>query len=260
LADKLGMLNTLVSYELPRGIVFTTPFSVVDNRWDAWDIQHYERPVITAMCSALQGLAGVTLFDCGADIGIFSVLLCASSDNLRRIFAFEPNPGVFEFLTRNLAALPVEAHAYQEALGNEVTHGALVSPGYDKSPHARFVCPGNGDLKVTTIDNIACTDRNIALKIDVEGSELEVLQGARRTIAGADNVAIVFEAHPDVARRTGRSPLACIRFLSDIRPFQFVVAETGATVSLDRPLEATDWTSNLNIVATGRLSKETASG
>jgi len=77
---------------------------------------------------------------------------------------------------------------------------------------------------------------SVVIKIDVEGGEAAVLRGAAHTISAVPNVIVVIEAHPDVVRRTGIDPVECLRFLSSLRPFQFVVSETGSTLQTDRPI------------------------
>ena len=128
------------------------------------------------------------------------------------------------------------------------TVGVLMSPSYDPSAHAKFVSPGEGDIKVVTIDSLGRADKNVAFKIDVEGFELEVLEGARRTITEAHAVVIMLEAHPDVARRTGRNPVTYLRYLTEIRPFQFAFVESGEPISPDRPLPMERWTMHHDIL------------
>jgi FkbM family methyltransferase len=248
LAAKWGMLDVFVQYQLPRGIVFTVPIGHQDYRWDAWDVEMYEPNAIRRLCAIVEGRSGVTLFDCGADIGLFSANFCAASTSIGRILAFEPNGGAFDMLTRNLAALPVEAHALQKAVGNLDGIGALVSPSYDPSNQGRFVVAGEGAVQITRIDSLGRQERHIVLKIDVEGGELAVLEGACRTIREAETVAVLFEANPRVAKRTGQDPLSCARFLAGVRPFEFTIAESGKPLPLDRPLAETGWNANVNIV------------
>lgn len=246
LTERLGLLNSIARYELSRGIVFSVPLWIPDNRWDAADVREYSIAEVAALSEALHGLPEVTLFDCGADIGILSAKLCAAAPGITRLFAFEPNRAAFPVLLENLGNLPVETHAFCAALGNAEAQGSLVSPEYDASSHARFVVPGPGDIRIMTIDSLGCDDWNVALKIDVEGAELEVLEGARKTIAQAGHAVISFEAHPMVAERTGRNPRECLQFLSGIRDFRFMVTESGTAVSPDEALP--DWDRVFNIL------------
>ena len=76
----------------------------------------------------------------------------------------------------------------------------------------------------------------MAIKIDVEGGELEVLQGAAETISAARKCVVTLEANPRVASRTERDPVECLRFLQSLRQFNFVVAETAESPLTSSPL------------------------
>jgi hypothetical protein len=77
---------------------------------------------------------------------------------------------------------------------------------------------------------------NIAIKIGVEGGELEVLKGAVETISSAPHCVITVEANPRVAKRTNRDPIECPRVLETVRQFEFVVAETNKSPLMSCPL------------------------
>ena len=91
----------------------------------------------------------------------------------------------------------------------------------------------------------------VLLKIDVEGAEQEVIEGAASTIHAASRCVVVFEAHPVVALRTGRDPMTCVRLLQSIRPFEYLIAETGAALSpeTERLFQGSDGIEPWNIVA-----------
>jgi FkbM family methyltransferase len=228
--------------------MFTVPIGVGDYRWDNLDLQRYEQESIRRFCEALDEHSGVTLFDCGADIGTFSAKVCSESASIGRIFAFEPNEQVTDILLRNMRALPVETQVLRKAVGNLDGSGSLVRPEYDDSAHACFIAPGQGNVEIMRIDALGRSDKHVAFKIDVEGCELEVLQGATHTIRAADTATIVFEAHPRVAQRIGRDPVVCARFLSTIRPFRFTIAETGESLEIDRDLFDVESNSVVNIL------------
>jgi FkbM family methyltransferase len=200
------------------------------------DLLQYESALIDLFCSRISPMEDAVLFDCGADIGIFSSAICARSGAISNVLAFEPNGDAFPWLEKNMAALPVPAQAVGCAVANFVGTGKLESPGYDRYYTARFLVPGDGPISVTTIDNYRHFGRSIAIKIDVEGGEIDVLQGAIETIRSARACVIAIEAHPQVASRTGRDPVECLRFIESIRPFQFSVAETGENLSTNRPV------------------------
>ena len=102
------------------------------------------------------------------------------------------------------------------------------------SPHARFLEPAlDGDIAVRTIDSFHVdVPGGLIIKIDVEGGELNVIQGALETLRRASAFAVVFEAHPDVIRRTGIDPMECIRALCRIHDCRAYISELPS-ISLD---------------------------
>src|SRR6202140_2883935 len=234
--EQLGLLNVVAQYQLGRGVSFSVPLFRADTCWDQRDIENYERRLINSFCRLLEPLFDVVLFDCGADIGTFSALVCSQTSSVARVIAFEPNHDVAGFMKRNLSQLQVPSEAISKAVSSFEGPGRLEVPDYDNSDHARFLAPGDGPLEVVTIDSFGVRGGNVAIKIDVEGGELEVLKGAAETISSARKCVITLEAHPRVASRTNRDPVECLRFLQSLRLFSFVVAETSESPLTSSPL------------------------
>jgi FkbM family methyltransferase len=246
--EHLGMLNVVMQYQLGHGVSFGVPLFREDNCWDMRDIEYYEKQLIAFFCRLLEPLADVVLFDCGADIGIFSALVCSQSSHVARVIAFEPNPDVREFMQRNVSRLGVPADAIPKAVSCFEGTGRLEAPDYDNSDHGRFLVPGEGPLEVVTIDSLGVRGNNVAIKIDVEGGELEVLQGAAKTISSARKCVITMEAHPLVAMRTKRDPVECMRFLQSLRPFSFAIPETSEFPPMSAPVIKDGQKTNFNVV------------
>src|SRR6202045_3160625 len=194
--EKRGLLNVVAQYQLGRGVSFSVPLFRADTCWDLRDIEGYEKQLINSFCRLLEPLLDVVLFDCGADIGTFSALVCSHTSRVARVIAFEPNPDVAGFVKRNLSQLQVPSEAISKAVSSFEGAGRLEGPNYDNSDHARFLVPGDGPLEVVTIDSLGVRGGNLAIKIDVEGGELEVLKGAAETISSARKCVIAIEAHP----------------------------------------------------------------
>jgi FkbM family methyltransferase len=243
----LGLLDVVVEYPLGK---FAFGIPLRRNRMDVKDLLQYESALIDLFCARLSGITGGVLFDCGADIGVFSAAICSRSEAISSVIAFEPNPDAFPYLEKNMAALPLRTQAVGCAVANFVGSGKLESPPSDHYYTAHFLVPGDGPISVTTIDSFGNFGKNVAIKIDVEGGEIDVLRGAGETIRSASACVIAMEAHPLVVGRTGRDPVECLRFLESIRPFQFSVAETGVNLSADRPVLKSDETRVLNLVCT----------
>ncbi|MGC1484105.1 MAG: FkbM family methyltransferase [Candidatus Acidiferrum sp.] len=245
---QLGMLNVVAQYQLGRGVSFSVPLFRADSCWDQRDIEDYEKQLIHSFCRLLQPLFDVVLFDCGADIGTFSALVCSQTSRVTRVIAFEPNPDVARFMKHNLSQLQIPSRAITKAVGCFKGTGRLEVPDYDNSDHARFLVPGDGPLEVVTIDSFGVRGGDVAIKIDVEGGELEVLKGAADTICSARKCVITLEANPRVARRTKRDPVECLRFLQSLRPFDFVVAETEESPLTSTPIIKDGQKANRNVI------------
>ena len=246
---QMGLLNVVAQYQLGRGVRFNVPLFRDDTCWDQRDVEEYEEQLIHSFCRLLEPLFDVVLFDCGADIGTFSALVCSQTSRVTRVIAFEPNPDVAGFMKRNLSQLRISSNAITKAVGCFTGTGRLEVPDYDNSDHARFLVPGEGPLEVVTIDSLGVREGDVAIKIDVEGGELEVLKGAAETIASARKCVITVEANPRVAMRTKRDPVECLRFLQSLRPFGFVIAETEESPLMSSPIIKDGQKGTRNVIA-----------
>jgi len=245
---RLGLLDVVVQYRLGHRVNFNVPLFRADTCWDQRDIEDYERRLVHSLCRLLEPLSDVVLFDCGADIGTFSALVCSQTSSVARVIAFEPNPDVVGFLKHNLSCLQVSSLSITRALRCYEGSGRLEVPDYDSSDHARYLAPGDGPLEVVTIDSFGVRSGSVAIKLDVEGGELDVLRGAAQTISSARTCLVTVEANPRVARRTKRDPVECLRFLQSLRPFRFVIAETAETPSTSAPLIKDGQKANYNVI------------
>jgi FkbM family methyltransferase len=95
-----------------------------------------------------------------------------------RVYAFEPDPRTFAALTRNFIdeprVRPINAGLYSRT-GSLRFHD-------DGSRGAIFADDGEIDMAVTTIDDVVGEGRATFIKMNIEGAEIDALDGARRTI------------------------------------------------------------------------------
>lgn len=156
-----------------------------------------------------------SVVDVGAHIGFFTVYLGLKG---HEVYAFEPNPEVFEVLKMNVAANELQSRVtlYNGALydkeGVEL-HVCMRWTHFPKTPDGRvdmnekgnsgnftlvdgeIEAPEDGYLfQSKTVDSFGYTDVGL-LKVDTEGCDLKVLQGARETIRRCRPV-ICFECLP----------------------------------------------------------------
>lgn len=228
---SLGLLNYTVRYILDgiiQPIALYVPIYRPESTGSKREIERYEHKPIDMIIEARNHHnAPVHIIDCGADIGMVSTSLARNCKNIAKLDAFEPNSEAYFWLEKTISELPFSATAHTQAVGNWNGRASLIQPADSDSAHAAFIEKNtNGDIEVTRIDDILDQDgHGIILKIDVEGGELAVIEGAEKLLAAAPFFIILVEAHFDVAERTGQDPCVILRKIREISDAQFRVAE-----------------------------------
>lgn len=164
---------------------------------------------------------GQTVVDVGGHIGTFALMAGKRVGSSGRVLVFEPSPDTLDLLRRNLELNPmpwVKLHAL--ALGAKSGLATLytAAPG-EANPAADTLMPAEGrvpvQVPVRTLDEVLAEDgvsRVDHMKIDVEGAEMLVLDGAPKALASVSRV--VMEIHtPHVSRSeaVGRLETAGLR-------------------------------------------------
>jgi FkbM family methyltransferase len=161
-------------------------------------------------------------FDVGANIGDYTELL-ATHHPKAKIYCFEPNPNTFKKLAENCGDL---ATLINGGIGAEIGELKLYFESSDSTsvqassnPEILNVIAKQSDLtsidiKINTIDNY-CLQNGIDsidfLKIDIEGFELEALEGAKKLLSEKKIKLIQFEFNEvNIVKR---------RFLKDFYDF-----------------------------------------
>jgi FkbM family methyltransferase len=155
---------------------------------------------------------GDTVVDVGANLGTHTVFFARKVGPDGSVLAFEPQRIVFQTLCANLALNGLlNVHAFQAAVSRQA--GTIVVPrlAYGQSGNYGGLSlagggggagdgAGAGDgerVPVLTLDGLAI-GRCRLLKIDVEGMEIDVLEGGRALIASSRPV--VYLENNDAAR------------------------------------------------------------
>lgn len=139
------------------------------------------------------------IVDAGANIGLASVFLANQFPNAR-ILALEPEKSNFELMVKNVApyhnVTPVRAGLWSEKTELEVVDSGLGNWGFQVGSLLNGKAPsGTSDqiVHAFTVESIL-RDFGVAkidlLKIDIEGSELEIFQTADRWIDRVDSMVI----------------------------------------------------------------------
>lgn len=159
---------------------------------------------------------GDHVVDVGANVGVYTHALTLRGATVE---SFEPQPELLPVL-RAYAALHPNVHVHPVALGAIAGRARLAIPaesGAVRRAEGSVVCSSGAafaiargaesglesgiDVDVRTLDSYGFADVR-AIKIDVEGFELEVLRGAASTIARSRPVLLV-----EVERRHRMTPM-----------------------------------------------------
>jgi FkbM family methyltransferase len=134
--------------------------------------------------------------DVGAHVGLWSYWMARDFATLH---AFEPKPEHVQCWNANMEGV-MNAHLYEAALGNEERQVGLHT-GPDSSGDTTVVLDAFG-TPMRTLDSFNFQDVDF-LKIDCEGFEVFVLEGARETLARCKPTVIV-EQKPGHGQHFGR--------------------------------------------------------
>ncbi len=146
--------------------------------------------------------AGDSYIDVGAHIGDSS-LLAASKIKNGKVIACEPTPTIFNELVANIRLNNFESiiTPLQVAVSNEVGSAFFTLETASEVNHLRSSLGKGKSIKVETITvdkmikNAKLSSLTL-LKVDVEGFELEVLQGAKSSLNKDKIEMILFEVNP----------------------------------------------------------------
>ena len=218
----------------------------------------------------LQGEDCPVIYDVGANGGFFSTHLAQMlASRTPQIYAFEPVPDTFAKLTESIQRLglndsvhPIPAAVVDDPEPVQISYSVRNSLLAQVSP--RGLNPRVGDKLVQargiTLDGFCSSVRAVPqlLKIDVEGSEVAALRGARGLLSRPDRPAILFEHNPFTLRESGSSVRALLDLLSGYR-LHYVDDLRGQKIRFGAPIQEADeidWICNLFAVPLAESSSK----
>lgn len=181
------------------------------------------------------GMVGV---DVGAHVGYFTRIFSRAVGPSGNVFAFEPHPVNFGFLEKNARRLK-NTVLIQAAVASQNSRLTLYESSVGSGSHSlqagRYPVSRELDVKSVALDAYFGDRRIDFIKIDVEGAELEVLEGAKNILGRNDAPALIIEFAPGVIRSLGTSPLDLIRRIRGFGYHIFAIDDKKCTRT---PLES----------------------
>jgi len=151
-----------------------------------------------------------TVIDVGAHIGLWARQFCEEFDN---VILFEPNQDVIPCLRKNL-----EQHdnwsLHEVAVGNSIGFVRLEIAKESNTGSVMAHIDTSG-IPLIRLDDVVDNDDVDLIKIDVEGFELRVLEGAEQTLLRCRPV-IVFEEKRGNLARAKMEGKGCREFLESL--------------------------------------------
>ena len=168
---------------------------------------------------------GDTFVDVGANFGTFSLLASRLVGESGNVIAVEPQPRLVSLIEQSVALSHAgNCYVVPRACGRAEGTRRLLVP-VDDSGRAGFFSAFSGakpheemDVGVTTLDSVLASvepQRNVFIKIDVEGSEMDVLEGGVESITSM-HPTIMIEINPWSARAAGVSPKILVDRLREL--------------------------------------------
>lgn len=199
---------------------------------------------------------GDVYVDVGANIGMHTLAAAQAMQGVGKIVAFEPFEPTKRMLEKSIwmNGFSGITEIHQAAVSNITGHQQLFI-GATSGHHSLFALDS---LPVTVLepvtvplvrlDGIISSDQRIDLmKIDVEGAELEVIEGGRALLIDNPDIALIVEFGPSHLQRIGRTPKQWFDSFSQLGlDFKVINHESGALEFW--PREALEKVESVNLI------------
>lgn len=205
-------------------------------------------------------VSGDFFIDIGANIGLHTIAAARAVGPTGRVLAFEPHPQTADLLKQTiwLNGLSSFVEVFDVALGDQRTRLKL-NIGRTSGHHSLLNLEQDGtgqtvDVCVQTLDEIVAGRKFSGLvKIDVEGFELNVLEGMQATLGSNPGLGLLVECGQIHLKRVGITYIDWVaKFVSaGFDPFE-VDPQTGKLTALNA--RAIDASADMNLLFCQRSS------
>lgn len=230
---------------------------VHDSSIQAYVMRPFEPHTVRLFKSAVR--PGATVLDVGAHFGYYSLIAAQRAGLAGRIVAFEPDPGNFRMIKRNMELVPFQTITpILKAISN--TSGVVPFQLAENSDcnsfyeHPLFPKRGTIQVECATADEFFAGGVVDVIKLDVEGHECKALDGMRGLIKNSKKIIAFVEINPECLRNAGTSGTALISKIEDLGFSARLIDEGDAELrQIDRTYLAQvskrpDWYANLYCV------------
>ncbi len=158
---------------------------------------------------------GMTVVEAGANIGLYSLLFSRLVGPSGKVFSFEPDPELFEALSRNASDNGADnINTYQKALGSKTESRVLCKGLFNRGDNRLSPDTQEGQgvkVDVARLDDMFSGQAIDFIKMDVQGWEPEVLKGMHGLMEANPGMGIYFEYWPEGLTKAGFDPIDFIR-------------------------------------------------
>lgn len=179
--------------------------------------------------------AGMVVIDAGAHVGYFTLIAARQVGPTGKVYAFEPEPETYGLLLKN-----IELNGYrnvvavQNAVSSKKGSARLFKGILDSGTHSLY---NQGEMRgASTVLKTTSLDEFIEeqgwpqvglIKLDIEGSEWDALDGVKRLLNRNRHVKLIVEFAPSMLQAAGIEPQQFLSKLSALNLEVHVISDRG---------------------------------
>jgi len=219
--------------------------SIYSSAQNAYMVYGIREPVATEIYSKILK-PGMRVIDVGSHVGYYALLASRLVGDEGMVYAIEPNPRSFLLLSYNVKLNGRKnIKLYNLAVGDE--DGEIAFCFNIKYSNLSQVlgedeCRSSGGrpikVRVTTLDQLLGEEHVDVIRMDVEGFEYRILQGARKLLSRNEEMRLFLELHPpSYISKYGGSMEELLEFLEDLGfAVKYFIIEHPVPTNKQRPI------------------------
>lgn len=203
-----------------------------------------------------------TVFDIGANHGVYALVAAQAVGRGGRVHAFEPNPRLAELVRLSLSMNGFSGWAQTHPVGvsdaaglarlvfsDAFSGGGAIATAGDVATHSSVECR----LVVLDAYEPTATCRVDVVKIDVEGHEGRVLRGMRGILARSPDIRMMMEFSPSMMARSGMPVAEVVALLRDLQLRAWLIEDQTTLTPVGWDFLENDTAGLRNILVAGGL-------